>query len=242
MFSPNSIKFFFPLAVVLSFSSSCGWWKTKGEAPPQPPLFAAEELETGIPFSTAEPENFQAEFVVTANNRESRTFFARDGDRRRYDYNFGAKNQLTVLQIDGNRSYLIVPAKKIYAENFRAENAGAPPPTDVDEFLTAQWLNRKADALFTNLGAENGFRKFAVRLNDEESAETIVFVDEKINLPIRQEFYSGVGERKALTFTFETRNFKTPIADFLFEIPKDYKKVSPEKLKAAMREENIGDE
>ena len=103
MFRSNSIKFFCLFVFVLSFSTSCGWWKTTSDAPAPSQAFAPEELKSDIPFSTKEPENFSAEFVVSANNQETVTSVARAGNNRRFDYNFGAKNQFTVLQASANQ-------------------------------------------------------------------------------------------------------------------------------------------
>ena len=238
MFRSNSIKFFCVFVFVLSFSTSCSWWKTTSDAPAPPQPFAPEEIKSDIPFSTKEPENFSAEFVVTANNRETVTFVARAENKRRFDYNFGAKNQLTVLHTAANQNILILPDKKLYAESNNAATV-AQAAGNFRDSLTNEWLNTKADAKFTNAGAENGLTKYSVRLNDSDVAETIVFVDEKINLPVRQEFYSIAGGQKTLTYTLEVRNFKTEAESGLFEIPKNFRKVSPESLRAAMREITI---
>lgn len=239
MFSPNSTKLFLALVFVLSFSS-CRWWRDADETPveQQQPI-AADKLMSDVPFSTREPDSYQAEFVVTANGLETKTFVARSGDNRRFDYDAGAKNQLTVVRTAAGESFLILPEKKIYADESDSSSApDSPAPGDnFNDFLTAEWLNARADARFTKLGAENGLTGYAVKLNDSDAAETIVFVDENINLPVRQEFYSREtgGERKSLTYAFEMRNFKTYTPGDLFETPKDYKKVSPEKLRSARR-------
>lgn len=235
MLSINSYKFFCALIFVLSLSTACGWWKTKSETPAMTQPFAPQELKSEIPFSTKEPENFSAEFVFTANNLESKTFVARAGNSRRFDYNFGAENQFTVLQTAANQNFLLLPDKKIYAENTVSSGGTAQTSDSFKDSLTNEWLNAKADAKYTNLGAENGLTKYSVKLNDSDAAETIVFVDEKIKLPVRQEFYSGAGERKTLTYTFEMKNFKSETESELFEIPKNFRKVSPENLRAAMR-------
>jgi outer membrane lipoprotein-sorting protein len=231
MFSSNSIKFFFGLAFALSVFSSCGWREVKTETPTP---FASEESKSEIPFVTKEPENFQAEFTVTSNGFENKTFVARNGNSSRYDYAFETKNQLTVLQSGANQSFIILPAKKIYAENSALAIADAQTAENFKDFPINELLNHKADAKYTNLGAENGLTKYRVSLDDSENAETIIFVDEKIGLPVRQEFYSSSGEQKTLTFTFEMRHFKTQTENILFEIPKDFRKVSLENLQAAM--------
>lgn len=231
MFSSNSIKVFFVFA--LGVFSSCGWWRA-AKSEDAPVSSSAEELKSSVPFVTKEPENFQAEFVVTANDSDNKIFVARSGNRRRSDYNSGAPNQLTVLQQSANQTFLILPYKKIYAENSVSQTAA--PTEDFKDFLTNEWLNQTAAAKFTRLGSENDLTKYAVRLNDSDAAETIVFVDERINLPVRQEFYARRGEQKVLTYAVEMKNFKTPADENLFEIPKDVRKVSIEILRATMRE------
>ncbi|HXG84464.1 MAG TPA: hypothetical protein VNI84_10590 [Pyrinomonadaceae bacterium] len=243
MLSSNPIKFFFALVFALSFSSSCLWRRAESEKPPPQTLqtFTAAELKSEIPFSTKEPENFQAEFVVIADNRKTKTFFARDGDKRRFDYAFGTTKRFTILETGANQNFLIFPAKKIYAENSASE-IPARTTADWNDFLTDQWLNARAEAKFTNLGTENNLTKYLVASNDGEVAETIVFVDENIGLPVKQEFYSIEGEQKILTFTFEMRNFNTKIDSDLFEIPKDFRKVSSGSLRTAMQKESFVEE
>lgn len=240
MFSPNSIKFTCALSVLLF--SSCGWRAAKPAETPATSPYGAEQLKSDVPFSTAEPENFQADFVIEASGeRASVIFTARAGNRRRYDYDSGEKNQFTVLEIETSASFLIFPFKKIYAENLNSSANGAPQMSEkFDDFLISEWLAQKPDAKFTRLGAENNLTKYAVRLNDSDASETIVFVDEAINLPVRQEFYGVTGERKILNYAVEMKNFKRETDENLFEIPKDYKKVSLEQVKTAMRKENLG--
>lgn len=235
MFSPDSIKFFFAAALCAFLGSSCGWRAAKTETQPAP--FAAEELKSGVPFSTAEPENFQAEFVITANGAENKIFVARSGNRRRTDYNSGAANQLTILQTGASRKILVLPDKKIYAEDFAAQAGAGAAAENFTDFLTSEWLNNTADARFTRLGAENDLTQYAVRLDDSDAAEAIVFVDERVNLPVRQEFYSLKDGRKILIYAVEMKNFKAQADEKSFDVPADARKVSVEILRAAMREE-----
>lgn len=232
MFSPNRIKFF--LVCVLCFSS-CGCWRAAKSENAPAASFAAEESKSAAPFATKEPENFQAEFVIAANGAENKIFTARAGNRRRSDYDSGAANQLTILQTGASQRFLLLPRGKIYAENF-ASQTGASSSESSKDFLTSELLNQKSDAHFVRLGAENDLTKYAVRLDDSDAAETIVFVDERIGLPVRQEFYSSKDGQKILTYAVEMRNFKTPADENLFEIPKDFRKVSIEILRAATRE------
>jgi hypothetical protein len=63
-------------------------------------------------------------------------------------------------------------------------------------------------------------------LDDAGKSEIIIYVDEKIGLPVKQEFY-GIGDgQKNLTLSVELRNFSLQTQAKHFELPKDYRKVS----------------
>jgi len=236
MLSSNSAKVFFVSFLAFTLLSSCGWWQKSENETPAPTPFVAEEIKSGIPFATKEPENFQAEFVVTTGEIEDKTFAARNGDLRRYDFNYGQKSQVSVVQTADNKNFLVFQSKRIYAENFNNEivQAGENP----FDFLTTEWLNQKADAKFESLGAENGVLKYRVSLGDKQIAESIIWVDENIGLPVRQEFYSTSGEQRILNFTFEMKNFNLQANARLFEIPKDFRRVSVEEFRKILQSQN----
>ncbi len=231
MFSSNLTKFSVTLVLIFLLFPACGWWQKSNNANlPQTPQ-VSDELKSEIPFSTKEPERFQAEIVVTAGETERKTFIARNGANRRYDFNFGAKNQLTNLQTDKN--YLILPASKIYAENAAgAENVSTD---DWTNFLTTEWLSQKTEAKFEKLETAGNLTKYRVRLGDDDSSEIFLYIDEKLGLPVRQEFYAG--EQKVLTYTFELKNLKLETDANLFAVPADFKKVSAEEFRKVLHSE-----
>lgn len=233
MCSFRFIKFLGIFAFVLALVSGCRYCGKAGGGDPQPTPFVAEELKSEIPFSTKEPEIFQVEIVTTAGETENKIFMARSGAKRRFDYNFGEKDQVAFLQTDKN--YLMFPRQKIYAENAGRDLLPAESWTD---FLTSARLNAKTGVRFFSEGKENNLAKYRVTFGDAERSEALVFVDETVNLPVRQEFYSREGEQKILTMTVELRNLKLEAETSLFEIPGDFRKVSIEEFKAILKKEN----
>lgn len=225
---------FFTLALLV-FSACRFWQRADGEIP-NPTPFTAEELKSETPFSAKEPNVFQAEIVVTANNRESKTFAARNENRRRYDYNLGAKNRLSVLQTDKN--YLLLPDKKIYAESVSTEKTFVSGGWT--DFLTTEWLNAKTDVKFFKLAAENNLAKYRVVFGDAENAESesLIYLDEAKNLIVKQEFYGASGEQKTLTMTVELKNLKLEAEADLFVLPKNYRKVPLEEFRRILQSEN----
>ena len=235
MFSSNSIKIFLVLAALSC--QSCGFWQGKTDATASPAPFVVEELKSAIPFSTKEPESFQAEIVLLTEGFEEKTFVAKNGASRLIIFDFQTESETSVLHPGDGQSFLVAPRRKIYAENSR-ENAEAKTRT-LDESLTAEWLNQKRDAKFESLGAENNLTKYRVNLDESKNSEIIIYVDEKIGLPVRQEFYSAQGERKSLTATVELRNFSLqPDANF-FQLPKDYRKLTVKEFRETLRRERV---
>lgn len=232
MLSLNFIKFYALLALILLTAPACRFWQTSGTGTPAPTTFSADELKSETPFSTKEPDNFQAEIVVTANAVESRSLTAKNGANRRYDYRYGEKNQLTVLQTDKN--YLVLPAKKIYAEDSPQSTISAPD--DWQDFLSKEWLNAKTPAKFEKLETIDNITKYRVVPGENADSEIFVYSDEKLGMPVKQEFYSTNGEQKTLNFTVEIKNLKLQTDDNLFAIPADFKKIQIEDLRKELSE------
>ncbi len=208
---------------LLLMCASCKFFQSSNTETPKP--FTPEEIKNDIPFSTKEPKVFQAEIVITANGTENKKFIARSGNSRRFDYNFGAKNQVSVIQTD--KIFTILKDKKIYTETVLSSDV----PTQND--FTGEWLNAKTNAEFTKTGTANGLTQYSANFGN---SEILISVDETTNLPMRQEFYSIENGQKTLTMTIELKNFKAEAANDLFIVPKDFKKVSAEEFKKILSE------
>ena len=228
MFSSNLTKFFALAALIFLLFAGCRFWQKTNDANSNQALPVADDLKSEIPFSTKEPERFQAEIVVTANETERKTFIARNGTNRRWDFNFGAKNQLTNLQTDKN--YLILPSRKIYVE--KPASPASAEPDEWADFLTTEWLSAKPEASYEKLETSENLTKYRVDLGAPDSTEVYIYIDETLGFPVRQEFYaaSGAGGQKTLTYRFELKNLKLETDGDIFTLPADYKKVSAEEF------------
>ena len=230
MFSFNLTKFFALFVLFILLFSACRFWQTGGGETSNKTPVISEELKSEIPFSTKEPEQFQTEIVVTANETERKTFVARKGANRRYDFNFGAKNHLTNLQTDKN--YLILNDKKIYAETGAAQMVSTD---DWTLFLTTEWLSEKQNAKFEKLETIDTLTTYRVRPGESVSSEMLISVDEQLGLPIRQQFYSITDGQRILTYTVELKDLKLQVDENVFTVPTDYKKVSIEEFRKTLR-------
>jgi hypothetical protein len=236
MLSSNRTKLFHALLILaISFSAACAaQWSRADENSnaDSDQSFAARELQTGIPFPNKEPEVFQTEIVAAdfadGEKFERRTFLARSGLKRLTVFGVGEKSEISLLQADETKTLTLFPPQKIYKETPTSQTAAtAAGGETLQGFLTSRWLNAKTDAAFENLGADDsGLNRFRARLDDSDSTEILIYVDENLKIPVRQEFYRrGAGDQKTLLSQVELRNFKTQADDKLFQLPPGFRQV-----------------
>lgn len=207
---------------------------------------AAGEEATSPPFSTREPERYQWTRVITgvvagdkagANEPavSQSVFMARDGDKRREDYEILQGVKLTVLRLPEG-SYTIYPAKKIYAEQGGAQSNSTrdvPPDFSADKLVNAS----RTAARYENLGTEEimgrtttKYRVTAKGGQQGEAIETIIWVDESLGMPIKSESITRSETAGESKYTVEYRDIKLETDASLFILPKDYRKVAQEEI------------
>ncbi len=222
MFSSNFCKIF--LVFALAFCSSCRFWQASSNSNSSQIQTNVSEIKSEVPFSTREPEIFQAEFLIKNQETEERLFFYRSSGRT------VIKNgEIATLQNAANKTFYIDFGRKIYVENTPKTKTGNAAAESLNDFLTIEWLNQKTDVAYENLGVENGLTKYRVSF---ESSESIIFVDENYKMPVKQEFYSIEGERREMVYSMEIQNIKLQVDENIFEIPKDFRKVSAEEFRS----------
>lgn len=219
MFSSNRLKSVF-LTVAL-FASACGFWHGKQDANASTNTQTVGEPISQIPFATREPSVYTAEIVVTTNGAEDKTFAARDAENRLLIFNYQTEKEIGYLQRAANQTFIFAANKKICAEAGQQSDE-----TKVDEFFTAEWLNEKTDATFERLKPENNLARYRVVFANGNNSEIVVYFDETIKLPVRQEFYNVIDGQRTLILTAEIRNFSESADAKLFELPKDCRKIS----------------
>lgn len=211
----------------------------------------AEETLATPPYASKEPDRYQAIRVITSGGAEnagsggsfkSETFIARDGERRREDYEAVAGMKVSFVQLP-NATYLILPEKKIYAELTPAGSIGAtgnsatvPPDFSPERLLNAA----RPETLYQSLGPENvngrATRKYRVVLRTgsgstkESTTESLVWVDDSLGMPIRSEMTSTGGAK----VTMEMRDIKEAVDSGAFDLPQDFMKVEEKELFAQL--------
>ncbi len=228
MISSNSNKILFIVCIALIFGSACRFWQSKKD---NVNLQTSDsEINTNIPFSTKEPEVFQAEFVVSTfingEKNERKYFVAKKGEKLLTKIGVGSEEEISLLTLAENESFVIEHSPKKIEKRSSADTSSDNSENDWEQFLTIKWLNEKSGAKFQKLATENNLTKYVVKLEDATNSEIWVFVDEKLKIPTKQEIYSVVGDKKTLTYSVEVKNYKTVVEDKLFELPKDYKEIN----------------
>ena len=222
MFLLNPAKSLLASILLLFFTAGCGFLQSSENKPV--PL--VPETKSRFPFKTKEPENFQCEIVVTAGEATRRTLLARKNDRRRVDFDLGEKNQRSVLLTD--KEYLIAFDRKIFAENTVKTGVGDAQFSE----LTSELLNRGEHAEFEEIGREKSVVKYRVILEGSEANEIIVYFDEMIGMPVKQDFFAVNGAEKTLQYSINVVGFLTEVDEGLFAIPAGFRKVSLEEFNA----------
>jgi hypothetical protein len=238
MLSTNALKFFFVFFFAPLIFSSCGFWQTSQTENPNSNLFAAEELKSEIPFENKEPEIFQAEIVLTTYLNDEKTERAIKTARAREKIRCDYPNGISFLQINENEKFLLETEKKIYAQGSAILSNSPETGEILKDFLTTEWLSEKRDAKFENLGSENGLTKYRVQ-GENNNSEILIYVDENLKFPVKQEFYSISGEKKILFTAMEIRNLQLEADEAVFTLPEDYKKVSVKEFQEEVRKKRF---
>ena len=222
---------------------------------------ASGDTSSTPPFATKEPERYQATRIITSseggaettadNAPGSRTLIAREGERRREDYESPAGEKISYLQLPEG-TYVLLPAKKLYAElkpsmsGAGDDRASVPPDFSPDKLLN----ETRPESLYEKLGAENvngrSTMKYRVTVRGrvgagkEVTTESLVWVDESLGMPIKTETTSTGGAASGAKITMELRDIKETVDAGMFELPADYRKVEIKELFARFNQVGAG--
>jgi outer membrane lipoprotein-sorting protein len=235
------------------------WPQLFRKAHDQKPATASNQVEPYSipPFSTKEPERYQATRIITSVEGDAvqtsptvtKVLIARDGDRRREEYQTATNKSLVYLEIPQGR-FVLSPARKLYADlnvadddlgSFNSPGAGA-------DFSLERLLNEtRTRARYEKLGAEtiNGRATTKYRVTSVDTARedatdgtmagsvTLIWIDDALGMPIRSETSSTTNDH-TVKLTIELRDVKQTIEPGSFELPNSFLKVDQRRLFAEM--------
>lgn len=188
------------------------------------------------PFQTKEPERYQATRTITITGDDktlvTTTSTARIGDRRRQESEMYSRRVVHLDLPEGR--FILFPDEKIYAE----VTGGLSALTEDVVGITAEWLLHE-DASVTGyqklgkevVGGRNTNKyKTVVNISNGENvthSETLIWIDEALNMPIKSETTSTRGPR----ITMEISNVTLDVDAGLLQVPNDYEKVAISELR-----------
>ena len=183
-------------------------------------------------FQTKEADRYQATRTITTVTRAGRTEVtksrsARDGDMRRHESGTLSK-RVAYLDLPEGRLVLLID-DKVYAD---LADEIESPTTEDEEITPERLLHTDAGSTtYQNLGKEvvagRNSSKYKTIVNSSNAgnvshSETLIWIDESLNMPIRSETRSPDGT----LVTMELSNVTIAINKGLFEVPDDYKKIA----------------
>ncbi len=205
----NAAKMFLAAVCILPGIQGCGWWQGGSTARP-----VVAEPKSEMPFSTKEPDVFQAEFVRSDGITEDKSFYARKGEKLRYDSSSGRS------MILNDKMYSVRHDLKIYAEFPSLSNAAG-----IASDLTNSLLSKRDYTKFAEIGRGGNITQYKAMIENFGESEVMIDFDNSIGMVVREKFVSQKNN-SSTNFVFEMRNFGTEVDDNLFAIPKGYRKVS----------------
>jgi hypothetical protein len=184
------------------------------------------------PFQTKEPELYQATrtvTIVTATGERvvTKTLIARDGAMRRNESETVSK-RVAYLELP-EATFALLVNEKLYADLGAERDSG-----EEDEEISPERLlhgEAGSNTSYQKMGTETvGGRKankYRVVVNSSNPgsvtlSETLIWIDEVLNMPIRSETTSSEGTR----ITMELSDISPHVERNVFEVPGDYKKIT----------------
>ena len=185
-----------------------------------------ETSETAVeaPFSSKFPDEFSADIEMTAlsdgNSVVRKYFVANRGKRMLEKYNVGGSSEFWLLIDEEGDTYRLNPKEKSYQKIETGPFSGRRDP--LSKSLAARLIYRRSYKTFEKIGEVKGLQKYKVIAENSKETATYLFVDMKLNLPVRQESYSIKEGKEELVFKSEFKNINTEPTANLFVIPKDF--------------------
>lgn len=188
------------------------------------------------PFQTKEPERYQATRTITITTPGSdtvvtKTYLAKDGDMRRQESETASK-RVAYLELSEGRFVLLLD-DKVYADT--ATDTDNPAEEDAD--LTPERLlhTDASTTTYQNMGKEvvSGRTSSKYRVVNSSGpgnvsvSETLIWIDEVLNMPIKSETTSPDGTR----VTMELSDITLEVDVSTFQVPDHYEKVAFSELR-----------
>ena len=196
------------------------------------------------PFSTKEPERYQATRAITvvetngtvSKTRTSNVLIARDGLQRRDEYEAGTLGSVVYLETVAG-GFVLLPKAKLYARVDELSTDGDPGQLAVEaEMMSPDYLLHESNSSpqYQKLGREmiagRMTTKYRVTASSMAKTESFIWVDETLGMPIASQSSSteaGISMRVSM----EMSNVSTEVDPSMFALPADYRQVAASQIR-----------
>jgi hypothetical protein len=196
------------------------------------------------PFQTKEPNLYRARRTTTIVSADGKsvvttTSLARDGEMRRSEFEVALKK---VAYLDGPEGRIVLlPEERIYANLEPGNDLPTPKDAEQLEISPERLLHTESTTTtYEKIGTEpiggRNANKYRIVVNGSAPgnvslSETIVWIGDGLNMPIRSETRSPDGTR----ITTELSDISLDVDKQLFQVPDDYEKVTFAELLKRLR-------
>lgn len=215
------------LSLCLLALASC---RTANESPTSETSAPSTVVSTIPPFQTREPDRYRATRTITifTPNGETivtKTGIARDGPQRREAVESSTPRVVYLDVVEGR--FVLLPDAKVYAAVTADEDSTETEDNSPDRLLHLEPVSTTYQSLGTEVIAGRNAHKYRIVVNGSATEnvtqnETLMWIDETFNMPIRSETKSGDGTRT----TMELSDITLDPDNGLFQIPTDYEKIA----------------
>ncbi len=211
---------------------------------------------TGQTIEASEPDKYSATVTITGSaSGQQRAAgaaeikVARNGSDRRYAVDTKVPGLGEIIYLEkGDKHYVIMPARKQYAEltqemtGVNMDAVKAMTPGQIVAFVTRQQGVERVGDETLNTRPVVKYRA-AGKAQTQSSAgqvqgESFIYVDKETRLPLRVEgFSAATGNVQGVSggnLVAEMKDLKTDVDPTQFELPQDYKQITPEEVKQQM--------
>jgi len=211
----------------------------------------SDSANSGPTINTREPDKYSSTLVFSIETQGGDKAIgipslsvqvARNGDDRRVEFKLPDGSPLVYLD-HNNRHYVILPARKQYAE-LTQEATGVQihklitPGQLVEDLKNIKGVERVGEGPMDGRSADKYRYTTSANTNTkagEVKADAFVYVDKETGLPLRAELLAessgDVKGVKAARVVAEMHDIKTDVEPALFEPPAGYEQVAPERVR-----------
>ena len=193
------------------------------------------------PFQNKEPERYRATRTITTLSSDdieeiTKNLIARDGELRREETDAGGQHVVYLNLPEGR--FVLLPEEKVFADATNVEHleSGEDSESSPDRLLHTEPISTSYQRIGVETLNGRNTQKYRVVVNSSTAgnvsgSESVVWVDEALQMPIKSETKSADGTR----WTMELTDIVLEVEAGVFRIPEDYKKIAFSELRSRLK-------